>query len=97
MFTDNKSYNNRNCSKYRPSLLAHNTFLCSKLNSLTYLRLLRNEDFVLSFIMLTTDIFLHTTVGDKVRNDEVLRRMGEERRILKVIENRKRNWLGRCV
>ena len=33
---------------------------------------------------------------DKVRNDEVLRRMGEERRILDVIENRKRNWLGHC-
>ena len=28
---------------------------------------------------------------DKVKNDEVLRRIGEERRILKVIENRKRN------
>ena len=28
---------------------------------------------------------------DKVRNDEVLRRIGEERTILKVIENRKRN------
>ena len=34
---------------------------------------------------------------DKVRNDEVLRRIGEERRILKVIENRKRNWLGNCL
>ena len=34
---------------------------------------------------------------DKVRNDEVLRRIGEERRILKVIENKKRNWLGHCL
>ena len=30
---------------------------------------------------------------DKVRNDEVLRRIGKERRILKVIENRKRNYI----
>ena len=34
---------------------------------------------------------------DKIRNDEVLTRIGEERRILKVIENRKRNWLGHCL
>ena len=33
----------------------------------------------------------------KVRNGEVLRRKGEERRILKVIENRKKNWLGHCL
>ena len=34
---------------------------------------------------------------DKVRNDEVLRRIGEERKILTVIENRKMNWLGHCL
>lgn len=31
---------------------------------------------------------------DKVRNEEVLRRVGEEREILKTIRKRKRNWLG---
>lgn len=31
---------------------------------------------------------------DKVRNEEVLCRVGEEREILKVIRKRKRNWLG---
>ena len=35
---------------------------------------------------------------DKVRNDEVLRRIGDERRILKVIENRERTLgLGHCL
>ena len=34
---------------------------------------------------------------DKVSNDKVLRRIGEEKRILKVIENRKRNWLDHCL
>lgn len=31
---------------------------------------------------------------DKVRNQEVLERVGEEKQILKVIKERKRNWLG---
>ena len=31
---------------------------------------------------------------DKVRNEEVLKRVGEKRRILQVIRNRKRNWIG---
>ena len=35
--------------------------------------------------------------ADKIRNDEVLTRIAEERRILKVIGNRKRNWLGHCL
>ena len=34
---------------------------------------------------------------DKVRNDEVLRKIREDRRILKVSENRKSHWLGHCL
>lgn len=35
--------------------------------------------------------------SDKVRNEEVLRRVGEERSILKTIKKRKRNWLGHIL
>ena len=33
---------------------------------------------------------------DRVRNEEVLRRVGEERNMLEVIRKRKRNWIGHC-
>ena len=35
--------------------------------------------------------------SDKVRNEEVLRRVGEKREILRTIKNRKRNWLGHIL
>uniref|UniRef100_A0A8D8WNZ2 Craniofacial development protein 2 n=1 Tax=Cacopsylla melanoneura TaxID=428564 RepID=A0A8D8WNZ2_9HEMI len=35
--------------------------------------------------------------SDKVRNEEVLRRVGEERSILKTIKKRKRSWLGHIL
>uniref|UniRef100_A0A8D9AAF2 Uncharacterized protein n=1 Tax=Cacopsylla melanoneura TaxID=428564 RepID=A0A8D9AAF2_9HEMI len=34
---------------------------------------------------------------DKVRNEEVLRRVGEQRSLLKAIRKRKRNWLGHIL
>uniref|UniRef100_A0A8D8M013 Uncharacterized protein n=1 Tax=Cacopsylla melanoneura TaxID=428564 RepID=A0A8D8M013_9HEMI len=34
---------------------------------------------------------------DKVRNEEVLRRVGEQRSLLKAIRKRKRNWLGHIM
>ncbi|KAI5728919.1 hypothetical protein M8J77_006673 [Diaphorina citri] len=35
--------------------------------------------------------------SDKVRNEEVLRRVGEERTILRTIKKRKRSWLGHIL
>lgn len=35
--------------------------------------------------------------SDKIRNEEVLRRVGEERTILKTISQRKRSWLGHIL
>lgn len=35
--------------------------------------------------------------SDKIRNEEVLRRVGEERSILKTIKKRKANWLGHIL
>uniref|UniRef100_A0A8D8WBD0 Endonuclease-reverse transcriptase n=1 Tax=Cacopsylla melanoneura TaxID=428564 RepID=A0A8D8WBD0_9HEMI len=35
--------------------------------------------------------------SDKVRNEEVLRRVGEKREILTTIKDRKRNWLGHIL
>lgn len=34
---------------------------------------------------------------DQIRNEEVLRRVGEERNMLEVIRKRKRNWIGHCL
>ena len=34
---------------------------------------------------------------DKVRNEEVLGRIGEERKILAMIKQRKKNWVGHCL
>ena len=34
---------------------------------------------------------------DKVRNEAVLKRVGEKRSILETIKKRKRNWLGHCL
>uniref|UniRef100_A0A8D8XRU9 Endonuclease-reverse transcriptase n=1 Tax=Cacopsylla melanoneura TaxID=428564 RepID=A0A8D8XRU9_9HEMI len=35
--------------------------------------------------------------SDKIRNEEVLKRVGEERTILKTISKRKRSWLGHIL
>ena len=50
-------------------------------------------------VILAHSIYFYLPIinDDKVRNAEVLRRIGEEKRILKVIENRNRNWLGHCL
>lgn len=34
---------------------------------------------------------------DKIRNEEVLNRVGEERQILRTVKNRKRSWLGHIL
>ena len=41
--------------------------------------------------------FLDITWSDKVRNEEVLRRVGEERAIVSVINRRQRVWLGQTL
>ena len=41
--------------------------------------------------------FLNITSSDKVCNEEVLRRVGEERAIISVINRRQRVWLGHTL
>lgn len=40
---------------------------------------------------------LNIKLSDKIKNKEILRRIGEESRLLRTIGNRKRNWIGQVL
>lgn len=57
----------------------------------------KEERFLESFEMWVWRRLKGIKWSDKVRNEEVLRRVGENREILRTIKNRKRSWLGHIL
>ncbi|KAL1456898.1 hypothetical protein WDU94_001586 [Cyamophila willieti] len=57
----------------------------------------KEEKYLESFEMWLWRRIENIICSEKVRNEEVLRRVGEERNILDTIKKRKRSWLGHIL